>query len=198
MAAMHDDDLRALSNLIRYGTVDSVDHQAKRAVVRVGGVLTKPLPWLAARAGNVSIWSPPSVGEQVMVLAPNGNLGAAAVLAGIFSDASPAPASASADNVVILADDGAEIIYDRAAHKLQATLPAGGTVDLTAPGGVTITGDVTITGKVTIAGDVAIDGKTDATGTITSASDVKAGSISLKNHKHSGVQSGSSKTGVPE
>jgi phage baseplate assembly protein V len=198
MAAMHDDDLRALSNLIRYGTVDSVDHATKRAILRVGGLLTKPLPWLAARAGNVAIWSPPSTGEQVMVLAPNGDLGAAAFIAGIFSDAAPAPASASADNVVILTDDGAEIIYDRAAHKLQATLPAGGTVDLTAPGGVTIAGDVAITGKVTITGDVAIDGKTDATGTITSDSDVKAGSISLVNHKHGGVQSGGSKTGMPE
>jgi phage baseplate assembly protein V len=198
MAVMPDDSLHLIPNLIRYGTVVDVDHGAKRVVVRVGELQTQPLPWFAPRAGEVAIWSPPSVGEQVMVFSPNGNLAAGAVLAGIFSDAAPAPAAGTADNVVMEVDDGAVIIYDKAAHKLSATLPAGGIVDVTAPGGVTIAGDVTITGKVSVTGNVAIDGKTSVTGKISSDDDVTAGSISLFNHKHGGVQSGGSLTGSPQ
>jgi len=41
-----------------------------------------------------------------------------------------------------------------------------------------------------------IQGSSHSTGNFSTESDVNAGSISLKNHKHSGVQSGGSDTGV--
>lgn len=46
-----------------------------------------------------------------------------------------------------------------------------------------------------ITGDLYVDGNIDATGDITTPSDVMAGSISLKTHTHPGVQTGSGNTG---
>lgn len=69
--------------------------------------------------------------------------------------------------------------------------PDAQTVDITAPGGSTITADVTIEGTLHVTGKITTDADVEATG------DVKAGAISLKNHKHGGVRSGGSQTGVP-
>lgn len=52
-------------------------------------------------------------------------------------------------------------------------------------------------GKISILGDLEVTGKITASDTITSAVDVISGIISGKTHKHSGVQTGSSNTGVP-
>jgi len=65
----------------------------------------------------------------------------------------------------------------------------------TAPELRTIDGATKITlnnGNVTITGNVIVNG------TITATGDITAGSISLKNHKHSGVTTGSGITGVPQ
>jgi phage baseplate assembly protein V len=47
--------------------------------------------WIALRAGDVVDWCPPSIGEQVIVFSPNGDLTQGKVLAGLFSAESPAP-----------------------------------------------------------------------------------------------------------
>lgn len=183
---------RLLSNLIRLGTIAEVDHAAARCRVQSGAVLTAPLPWLSARAGAAAVtWDPPSIGEQVVMFSPGGDLCAAVVLVGIYSTAKPAP-SASETLHTQHYTDGAVIEYDHASHALIATLPAGGSAALTAPGGTTITGNVQINGNVQIAGDTGI------TGTATVDVDVLAAGISLKTHKHSGVQAGSAITGLPQ
>jgi len=183
---------RLLSNLIRLGTIAEVDHAAARCRVQSGDVLTAPLPWLSARAGTSAVtWDAPSVGEQVVMLSADGDLCAAVVLTGVYSNAVPAP-SASETLHTRHYIDGAVIEYDHAAHALHAMLPAGGTAALSAPGGITITGDVQITGNVQI------DGNTGITGTATADMDVIAAGISLKTHKHSGVQSGGALSGPPQ
>lgn len=170
--------------LIQLGTVASVDHGAATCTVEIGDLTTGNLPWLAWRAGRVRIWSPPSFGEQCAVLSPEGDLANGLVLPGLWSDANPAPSS-DPDLFLIVFDDGAEISYHFATHKLTVTLPAGGMADVTAPGGLTINADVTINGNVMI------DGKAEA------SEDVIGGGISLKNHKHTGVAAGAAQTGAP-
>lgn len=163
MLGMRDDTPLNLINLIRFGTVLSVDADSARAVVRVGDLPTKPLPWLSARAGASRTWSPPTVGEQVLVLSPNGNLSAGVVLTGIYSSHYPRPDQATADNVLISFSDGATLLYDQAAHQLKAALPAGGTVDITAPAGVTVHGSLTVSENV-VAGTGASGSFTTPTG----------------------------------
>ena len=118
-------------------------------------------------------------------------------------------------------EDGAVISYDTKNHSLQAILPENATAILTAPGGLTVNADTTINGKLFVNGDqtnvgnVQIDGSTAMTGNNTvggsqlvqgsshssgdfsTEADVKAGDISLKSHKTSGVKSGGDTSGVP-
>lgn len=59
-------------------------------------------------------------------------------------------------------------------------------------------GTVTITAsQININGPVSIDGDVDVTGTFTSTDDTTGESISLHNHKHGGVTTGSGQTGMP-
>jgi phage baseplate assembly protein V len=169
---------RRLANLIRLGRVEAVDYPNARLRVKVGGILTDWLPWLTGRAGGDRDWHAPEIGEQVLLLAPSGELNQAVVLAAVFQTAFPQPVN-SPDKHHMAYSDGAVIEYDRAAHHLKAVLPAGGTLELTADGGITIAGDITLTG------------------TLTASVDVVANGISLHDHVHGGVQAGAANTGVP-
>ena len=128
-------------------------------------VLTGWLPWLTTRAGDDKTWWAPSKKEQVLILSPSGELAAGIIWPALYQKAHPAPSSDAGKNLTVYRD-GARIEYDAEAHKLKAELPAGGTAELVADGGVAITGNVTI------AGDVAVTGRIDATKDIESEKDV--------------------------
>ncbi|HKT28802.1 phage baseplate assembly protein V [Dyella sp.] len=192
---MPDDILRQLANLIRFGTVQAV--AGKRVQVQVGGLLTRPIPWLSARAGKTKTWSPPDIGEQVLVLSPNGDLGAAIAIGGIFCDAFDIPDDANANTVVMAFGDGAVLLYDQAAHLLKGKLPATGRVEITAPGGFTLTGNVDIDGQLSVSHAATFEQTVHARQDVTSDADVKAGNISLTNHPHGLVKSGTDTSGKP-
>lgn len=181
--AEQSDNRRLIGNMQRLGTIASVDLAQGTVRVAVGDLLTGDLPWITGRAGGTRLWSPPSVGEQVLLLCPEGDDDSGIVLPGVYSDANPAPADDDAPAIHFA--DGAVIRYDPAAHQLSATLPDGGIAQITAPGGIKLVGDVEITGKVHVTGDVTGD------------ADIKAGSISLKSHKHGQVQAGGAQSGAP-
>ncbi|EGF93102.1 baseplate assembly protein V [Asticcacaulis biprosthecium C19] len=180
--------------MIRFGTIQSVDGQ--RAVVLCGEVVSPPLPWLAI-VGAWLVWLPPSQGAQVTVICPDGDIAGGIILNGIYSDAFASPVT-SLLSALLKAPDDATFVYDAAAHALTFTLPASGTVKIIAPGGFEFEGDTKVTGKFEATGDATFGAKISATGEITSNDDVKVGDISLKNHKHGGVQAGAVKTGLPE
>lgn len=182
---MRDEDPNSLiGELIRFATVENVDLAGARIVVRIGDIVTQPIRWLHGAAGATASWSPPAVGEQVLVFAPEGDIGHAIALRGVHFDDFPAAGDSSRE--LIRFADGAVLAYDPDAHKLEAVLPAGGTVSIVAPGGVTIDADVRITGDVTVSGKVTAD------------DDVIGGGKSLKSHKHTGVQTGSGVSGAPQ
>lgn len=181
---------RRQGNLIRLGTVVEVDHSAARCRVQTGEITTDWLPWFVPRAGAVIEWSAPSVGEQVMLLSPGGDTHGGVALRGVYSDAFPAPASSDTLHLVRF-PDGAQVEYDHAAHALKATMPGGGTAEITADGGVTVNGPLTVNGDVQVNGDVGISGQAEA------QVDVIGGGKSLKNHKHGGVTPGGALSGPP-
>ena len=173
-------------NMLRPGVVASVNLTGTPPTVTVtfGDVTTGPIPWLTQRAGPDSKWWAPEVGEQVLILAPMGNLNIAYALPAIFQAAFPAPSSSANQDVTTWAD-GSSLTYDRAAHQWTLNV-VGGNITLAAGGTVTLSGaSIVLTGPVT------------ASSTITAAGDVKAGSISLESHVHGGVQSGGSNTSGP-
>ena len=197
---------RRLSNLIRAGTIASVDAANARATVQIGALLTAPLPWLTTRAGNDRTWWAPSVGEQVLVLSPDGELAAGWILPGAYTQAAPAPVTNPAIHRTTYRD-GAVVEYDTAAHRLRVTGVTA--VEVVASGAVTVTGgSITINGPTTINGNTVINGSLSqglgeggggATmfGPVTVTNDVMAGGISLTTHVHGGVQAGGSNTAGP-
>ena len=167
-----------IGEAIQYGVIASVDHANATCTVELGDLVTGELPWVAQRAGGSRFWSPPTAGEQCIVLCPEGDVENGLVVLGLYSDACPPPSN-DPDVTHLELPDGAVIIYNHASHALAVTLPEGGTATMDAPGGVTINGDVTINGSVT------------------ASDDVTGGGISLMNHKPGGVQGGGSQTGAP-
>lgn len=214
---------RRLANLIRVGTVAAIDEAGGFVKVDLGDVKTDWLRWGERRAGpGQRTWAMPEVGEQVMVLSPSGDLSQGVVGHSLPQAAHKYPASSKEKDRREFGD-GAHEQYDRQAHKYHLDVPAGGSITLHI-GGTTLlledgkvtvtTGSLkvdapqsTFTGAVTVQGLLAyqngLAGKPGANGSkITgdfsiTGGDVKADAISLKGHKHSGVQTGSGTTGTP-
>lgn len=182
---------RRLENLIRLGTIAAVDPGTARCRVSTGGLETEWLPWIAQRAGTDRDWNPPSAGEQCLVICPSGDPAVGVVLLGIYSDSAPANDN-SLDRRRTTYRDGAVIEYDTATHALRAVLPAGGTAELIADGGIRIVGDITHQG------DYMQTGSQTVSGTVTVAQDVIAAGISLVKHTHVGVMFGPASTGKPQ
>ena len=157
---------RRAFDIARWAVVTA--REGKRVVVRAGE-LEAPVPWFAFRAGETAIWSPPSIGEQGLLLCPEGEIKLGLFLPGVESTAFPLPAGAAE---VVQFKDLARISYDPFAHVLEVALPPGGKAVLSA--------DVEISGDVTVSGDVV------------------AGGVSLQDHTHGGVQSGTARTLPPE
>lgn len=129
---------RRISNLLRVGTIESVDLESARAVARLNDDLSTPeLPWLVARAHEEIVWDAPAVGEQVIVLAPMGDLEQAVILGGIYSNGFPAPSSEASKTLRIHADGGKDE-YDSVTRRRRITLPADGEL-------VVSVGDTTLT-----------------------------------------------------
>ncbi len=127
---------RRLANVVREGTVAELDAENYRVRVAYDTdedgqpILTAPIPWLTARAGPDSTWWAPEEGEQVVLLAPSGELTQAMALPALYSDERPAPAD-TADKRVSRHSDGAVFEYDRENHRWRVTLPDDGEIVMT-------------------------------------------------------------------
>lgn len=149
---------RKLINVVRIGVIEEIDYTTALAKVRLEpNLLTTGLPWTTRRAHTENEWWAPEVGEQVVVLAPAGELNQGVIDRSLHQTAYP-PAQTVATIHSVTYADGAVISYDRENHALSAVLPSGATVDLTADGGITITGDVSITGNLVVDGDASATG----------------------------------------
>jgi len=186
---------RLILNLVRKGKILEVNHQGPIPTCRVqsGDLQTNWIPWLAFAAGQTRDWNPPTVGEPVLLLCPCGDPADGVALRGLYSDDAPAPDGNPSTHTRVY-PDGAVIKYDHDAHALTATLPDGGTVYLVAPGSVEIhTAVATIVAsnlvkvdapRTELTGDLQVAGAIGAGKDVTTPADVKAGTISLKAHKH--------------
>jgi len=204
--------LRRLENLLRQGTIQAVDHDGVRVRVQSGDIRTNWLPWFERRAGSVRSWSPPSVGEQCLVLSPGGDLANGMVLVGLNSDSNPAAANSNTLYRTVFPDD-AVVDYDFSTHTLVCTLPAGGSGTVNAPDSITInTKEATINAaNTTITGACVVQGLLSFTagmagsggggavasfeGQVESSGDIVASGISLVEHRHPGVIHGEDLTG---
>lgn len=176
--------LRRLANVIRFGVVDSVQLDPPRVCIATGGLVTTEIPWLSLRAGSARTWWAPSVGEQVIILAANGELTTAVAVLGLYGDAAPAPSASPEANVTVY-PDGARMSYDPASGALDATglitgfMDASGTLHLNG-GRLIINAEVVINGPVTQGGGA-----------------MSSNGIVVHTHRHNGVKSGGDQSGGP-
>lgn len=178
---------RRLSNLIRFGTIASIDHAKALAKVKSGGILTDWLPWVTPRAGETKIWNPPTEGEQVLILAVGGEFTTAVILPSIFTQNAPGH---SPNEFAIVFPDDASVKYDHASGHFSLT--NCNTAEVQAKSKITLRcPDVEITGNLKIGGNVQVGGTLNVDKTITakksissSGGDITAGAISMKTHKH--------------
>lgn len=78
--ATAEDAQRRLFNVVRFAKVSQVDHKN----YRIKAIYAKKpdgspveTPWIrwSTRSGKIKEWSPPSIGEQIMMISPSGNIG---------------------------------------------------------------------------------------------------------------------------
>lgn len=112
---------RRIGNIIQIGAVTAVNAGTGRARVQLGDLLTPEIPVGQLRAGALSFWWMPTVGEQVVVAAPSGDIARAVILCSIF--AGNAPSTDAGTPMIDLA--GGKIIFN---------------------GDIEVTGDVTASG----------------------------------------------------
>jgi phage baseplate assembly protein gpV len=102
---------RRVRNIVRYGRVAEVDAAKGRVKVideELGGgegksITTDWLPW-AEIGGAFKTWTPPSVGQQVAVISPSGNLGQGLVLPNAFSEQFPPPSDKGDEHVMTVGE----------------------------------------------------------------------------------------------
>jgi phage baseplate assembly protein V len=193
--------LRRLFNIVRVGIVTEID--GKLARVASGDNTTTWIRWAVDRAGDTSTWLAPSVGEQVIILAPDGELTNAFIIGSLYSNNHDAPGSGSDYHTRF--PDGAEYIYSPTGSTLNingiktATISASGEVTfhcssatIEAEEKITLDApEVVCTKKLTTASFSATEGGEmhgNFTGTAT-FNDVKP-----DNHDHGGVKSGNDRT----
>jgi phage baseplate assembly protein V len=181
----------AIGELVRFGRVAEVE--GGRVVIETGEIRTDKIHWLERRAGETRTYSPHSVGEQVVLICPGGDIEGAFAIGGLACDDFPLPGEGKRE--LIKFADGAELAYDPEGHALEVKLPDGATVLVDASGGV----EINVTGAaVKIYGDVEIHGDARVFGTLTAETDVVGGGKSLKGHKHTGVAAGGAVSGPPQ
>lgn len=120
---------RRISNVALMGQVVALDTTRARVRVQAGPITTGWLPFATVRAGPDRTWHPPEPGEQVLLVAPGGDLNQGVVVGSIYRADHPAPAD-SEDISRTLFKDGAVMEYDRAQHHWRLAVPTGGRIVL--------------------------------------------------------------------
>ena len=198
---------RLLNNLIRLGVVTKVRHGQPSCVrVKTGELTTNWIPFITHRAGNVKTWSPPSVGEQVVLMSPGGDLVSAVALTGVYSDSLAEPSSSPNEHVITF-PDGARMQYDHGSGAMSITgiksltINASESTEIICPNN-TIVGKLTVTDvfeyQAGMTGSGGSAGQTTIRGDITHEDgDLSSNGIVVHRHGHEGVIQGGDITEGP-
>lgn len=203
--------LRRLENMIRIGTIIDVDLSGEIPLYRVktGELVTD---WIAAavqRAGTAKKSHAYTDGEQVVLLSPSGDLGAAMISHALNSDSNPTPDHHETRDRTTY-PDGAVIEYDPESGALHATgiktatVQASTLVTIDCPeskftGNVEISGNALVKQILTYQGGLNNNGSSSGAtinGPIThTGGDLTSNGIVVHKHKHPDAHGG--ETGEP-
>lgn len=194
--------------MIYFGYICDIDGESGLVKVNIPDydITTEFIPFLRHFAQDDTMSIPVSVNELVVVAETRH--GYWVVLGAACNQIDKPYSGASNSKFGFHFKDGTLIEYDKetAQYYIQTTgtvkVKAGKVqiqadiIELTAPV-IKLDGAVEVTGELTASAGLSVTGDATGTGTL-SASDVKAGGVSLKTHVHPGVTSGPSSTGTPQ
>lgn len=163
---------RRLANLITFGSISQVNYQNAKARVKIGEIETTWLPWVM-RDGNDKNWHGIDVGEQIIILAPSGDLNQGIILPSICKS----QICQDGDLYIMKFEDGSVINFNRKTGNLMAEVTGDATIkvqksliaesgkaakvkapEITLDGEVTITGSLLIQKNLTTSGTVSLSG----------------------------------------
>ena len=160
-----------LAKLISIGTIAEVDYQTARVKVKIGDWLTSWLPWLTARASNNVNWQAPELDEQVLVLAPCGDITQAVVLGAVYQQqqqelVADVAVEERMDIERMTYFDGSVVEYNRKTHRYFLDIKGeNATLDIVSAGtlNITTTQDITVlteaNAKVTATENIELNAK---------------------------------------
>ena len=155
---------RRVAGMVRYGVLTSVDPATGVGTMSMApGQDSPPTPY-AQIAGALSVHAPPSVGQPMMMLAPDGDPRNAVLLPNTFGGGNASPGSTAEANVLTFGG---------------VTMSLWGDAVVIAIGGATIT--VNGQGITVAGGDVVADGKSLKAHTHTDTAGTGAGTTSPPN-----------------
>ena len=164
--------IRLIRNLISIGTVTEVHPFQALAKVNILDRETDFFPVLSIANSYKRKFTPLNIGEQALVLCPQGNADFGVILPSLFHKASKEPDGSNENKEITTYSDGTVISYDTQAKELKVDASekitiicksanvTADTVSITA--NTTNNGDVTINGSLTVSGTIA-DSKGDLT-----------------------------------
>ena len=159
----------------RLATIEAYDADEHSARVRIQpeGVLSGWVPVAALAVGNgFGVVAPPSEGDQVLVVAQEGDAEHLVVIGRVFTVRARPPVSPATMKAV---QPGEFAVFAPGAW----IHVAGGVIHAEAT-------------ELRLKGDLKVDGNVEVTG------DVRAGEISLQGHLHGGIRRGSERTDPPQ
>lgn len=145
---------RRMSNLIRPGTVKSFDPKTNKAVADVG-FETHDLP-VFNHAGTAKHWHPLKPGQQITLLAPDGDVANGFLIPGGFHDKNPAPSQSADEDIALQRGDDDKAVRFRTTDSEAAMENKAGKSSVVA-GKDTVTSTAK---KTIIDGDLIVKGKT--------------------------------------
>ncbi len=110
---------RRLANIVKIGVIQETNHADKKLRVAMGETQTAWLPWPAEIGNNFIRWRPLRVGQQVVLVAPSGELNQAVIVGQLYGGGFEAPADDETLDLIQF-DDGTKLQYDSSAHCLTA------------------------------------------------------------------------------
>ena len=125
---------RRVDNAQHFGTVDEVDPARQMVRLDLGDGLRSPWAPYGQSAGALKIHAPPTIGQQMALFSPSGDLAQGVATPLSFTAGEPSPSSAGDINTLTFG----EIRIDLAEDAL--TITAGGVVVTLSAAGLAITG----------------------------------------------------------
>jgi phage baseplate assembly protein V len=104
---------RRLLQIIRIGVIQEVDAAKAKARVKIGDNVTGWRPWVSP----ANAWNPPVVGDQVVILSPNGDFEQGVILPALYHTNSKAP-SDKLNEIMFKFSENSSVCFDSNLEKL--------------------------------------------------------------------------------